>query len=317
VAALRDDLQDMSRVARFIAGARAEGFFRAAEKRIAPRLMRMWPFGDFWDRHYAFMKFRLKHGRSPDVSAPMLNDQLYKLKTNGELENPLRVFVTDKEFVKLFVKAMAGDEFNVPTIAVLRNPSEARSFVFPDRCCIKPTHGSGQTIIRKHGEAIDIDKIVSWFGYCHYYRKSRERNYLRLTPKIIVEQLAFDADNAEDYKFYCFHGEPKFIQVNLDVHTNWTCKIYDRDWKDTGCSLGHPMSSRDVPRPANLDYMLALARILSRPFSFLRVDLYTNGESILVGELTNCPGGGGGQRFIPPAAEAAISAICFAEIMHP
>src|SRR5262245_14135537 len=190
--------------------------------------MRVWPLGDFWDRHYAFMHFRLAHGRSPDVSAPMFNDQLYKLKTSGELENPLRVFVTDKEFVKLFVKAMAGDEFNVPTIAILHNPSEVRSFVFPDRCCIKPTHGSGQVVIRKHGEAIDMDMIVSWFGYNHYHL-TRERNYIRLTPKIIVEQLAFDAENAQDYKIFCFNGEPKLVQVVLDKRT--TCKIYDRDWK--------------------------------------------------------------------------------------
>ncbi len=298
-----------------MARARAEGFFRAAEGRIASQLMRVWPCGDFWDRHYAFMKFRQKSGRSPDVSAPMLNDQLHRLKISGELENPLRVFVTDKEFVKLFVKAMAGDEFNVPTIAVLRNPSEVRSFVFPDRCCIKATHGCRQTIIRTHGEAIDIDKIVNWFGYSHYYG-NRERNYLRLTPKIIVEQLAFDADNADDYKFHCFHGKPKFIRVTLDRCTNCTGKIYDLDWKDTGCSIEHPTSTRDLPRPANLDHMLELARILSRPFSFMRVDLYTNGESILVGELTSCPGAGW-QRFIPPSAEAAISAICFAEIMHP
>ena len=226
----------------------------------------------------------------------MFNDQIYKLRASGELENPLRVFVTDKEFVKLFVKAMAGDEYNVPTIAVLRNPSGVRSFVFPDRCCIKATHGCRQTIIRTHGEAIDIDKIVSWFGYNHYYR-NRERNYLRLTPKIIVEQLAFDADNVEPYKIFCFDGEPKFIRLN--IRTNRTGKLYDRDWKDTGCSIGYPTSTRDVPRPANLDHMLELARILSRPFSFMRVDLYSNGESILVGELTNLPSAGWKGSFRP------------------
>jgi hypothetical protein len=255
------------------------------------------------------MHFRLAHGRSPDVSAPMFSDQLHKLKTSGELENPLRVFVTDKEFVKLFVKAMAGDEFNVPTIAILHNPSEVRSFVFPDRCCIKATHGCTQGFIRKRGEAIDIDRIVSWLGYSHYL-STRERNYLRLTPKIIVEQLAFDNENAEDYKIFCFDGEPKLIKVDLDRHTNHTCKIYDRDWKDTGCSIRYPMSTRDVPRPANLDHMLALARKLSWPFSSLRVDLYTNGESILVGELTNCSGSAR-EHFIPRAAEAVVSAICF------
>ena len=280
----------MSRVARFMARASAEGFFRAAEGRILSRLMRVWPCGDFWDRHYAFMKFRLAERQKPgcfgtDAQRPTL--QAENQRRTGEPSARVRY---GQGVRKALREGDGRGRIQRSDHRCSAQPIGVRSFVFPDRCCIKATHGSGQTIIRKHGEAIDIDKIVSWFGYSHYHT-NRERNYLRLTPKIIVEQLAFDADNADDYKFYCFHGEPKFIRVTLDRRTNCTGKVYGRDWKDTGCSIEYPTSTRDVPRPANLDHMLELARILSRPFSFMRVDLYTNGESILVGEGHNrlCP----------------------------
>ena len=37
--------------------------------------------------------------------------------------------------------------------------------------------------------------------------------------------------------------------------------------------------------------MLEISHLLSRNFTFIRVDLYTNDETIYVGELTSCPGG--------------------------
>ena len=40
--------------------------------------------------------------------------------------------------------------------------------------------------------------------------------------------------------------------------------------------------------------MLAVATSLSGHFNFVRIDLYSNGEECLVGEITNCPGGATG-----------------------
>ena len=49
--------------------------------------------------------------------------------------------------------------------------------------------------------------------------------------------------------------------------------------------------SDPIPRPAFLDEMLALARTLSDPFPFVRVDLYDVGR-LYFGELTFFPGSG-------------------------
>jgi TupA-like ATPgrasp len=59
-------------------------------------------------------------------------------------------------------------------------------------------------------------------------------------------------------------------------------------------TIHYPRSRRNVEKPKNLERMLEVARLLSRHFNFVRVDLYSNGEECLVGGITNCPGGASG-----------------------
>ncbi len=133
------------------------------------------------DKFIGFLKFIRSHKRLP-TNKLIFNDYLYKIKTTDEILNPVRVFVSDKEFVKLYVKAKVGDEYNVPTIGILRSLDEVDTFEFPERCCIKPTHSSGHYIIRKNNELVDTGKIKSWFSV-NYYTKTREANYRNLTKK--------------------------------------------------------------------------------------------------------------------------------------
>ena len=72
----------------------------------------------------------------------------------------------------------------------------------------------------------------------------------------------------------------------------------------------YPRADRDIPKPANLREMLDVAGRLSAGFDFVRVDLYSDSSSCLVGEITNCHGNAR-QRFIPPSAELTASKIIF------
>jgi hypothetical protein len=237
------------------------------------------------------------------------NDVWYRVKTSDEIVDPLRVFVSDKEHVKQFVREKLGDEYNVPTIAVLRSAGEVDSFDFPADCCIKPTHASGQVILRTDGAPVDRERIKRWFGI-DYYRFGREWNYRGLQPKVIVEPLIFGGTNVEDFKIFCFRGVPRLIQVDIDRHTNHTRKFFDVEWNEQDFSIIYPRSAADFPRPASLDKMLAAARTLSAPFSFVRIDLYSDGDQVLVGEVTNCSENAGG-FFVPRSAERRASELMF------
>lgn len=266
------------------------------------------PENRFGDRFFSYINFVIRHRRLPTQKL-IFNDFLYQIKTTDEILNPLRVFVSDKEFVKLYVKALLDEKYNVPTIAVLESIDQVDSFDFPEACCIKPTQASGRVILRRRGEDINRDEIKRWFSI-NYYRSGREANYKTLKPKVIVEPLIFGNTNAEDFKFFCFNGEPRFIQVDIDRYINHTRKYFDTSWKELDFSIIYPKSDIPFAKPKNFDEMLSVAKALSRHFSMIRVDLYSDGNQLFVGELTNVSENASG-NFIPPKAEAAASQLLF------
>lgn len=285
-----------------------EALERALYEACGMTLGREIPENRLGDSAISYIRFVLSHRRTPKDRL-MFNDVLHKIKSTDEILDPLRVFVSDKEFVKLYVKAAIGDEYNVPTLSLLRRPDEVDVCGFPHRCCIKPTHASGYVIIRREGEEIDRDKIKKWFEF-NYYRWTREANYKYLKPKVIVEPLVFNDDNVNDYKLFCYNGAVKLVQVDFDRLFGHKRAYFDTNWNELPFSLKYPKSLKTTIKPANLSKMIDIAQCLSSRFDFIRVDLYSDGRRCFVGEITNCAGAAY-NRFIPEDAEATASKIIF------
>ena len=277
---------------------------------VAHLLLKLVPKNRYGDHFFAFLKFVKRHKRLPTRKL-LFNDVLYRIKTTNEILDPLRVFVSDKEFLKLYVKAVVGDQYNVPTIDIIRNYSTIDNYHFPANCCIKPTHASKRVILRTDASPIDRDKIKKWADL-NYYTILREANYKMLTPKIIVEPLIFGKKNIEDYKIFCYKGTPKIIQVDVDRYINHKQKIFDSDWNELSFTIKYPRSEKIIPKPDVLEEMLEVAAKISKPFSFIRVDLYSEGNEILVGELTNISANAG-SWFVPLASEDEASRLIFGE----
>jgi hypothetical protein len=257
------------------------------------------------DKLHGILTFALYHRHWPDLARPTtLSEHLLRLKLSDELCDPLRLTVTDKEHVKRYVAAVCGEGFNVPTLAVLRRPEEVEDFAFPAPCIIKPTHSSGRRIVRRTAdEAVDRAQIRRWFRH-NLHRRTREANYRDLNPKVIVEELLlFDGRLPDDYKIYCFAGRARLFHVmpNRLTHPISGC-IYSEDWQRLPFTIKGP-ASPDMPRPANLDAIIDAAERLAAPFSYMRVDLYSDGRRIYVGELTSVPAGAH-LTFDPPSADA-------------
>jgi len=72
------------------------------------------------DNFISFVRFVRSQRRIPH-SENWLNDAYYEMKVSRELEHPLRVFTTDKEYAKLFVKSVVGESRCIPTLKILRD----------------------------------------------------------------------------------------------------------------------------------------------------------------------------------------------------
>jgi hypothetical protein len=244
------------------------------------------------------------------MSGGGFNDALFYIKTSNEILDPLRVFVSDKALVKQYVKAKVGDAHNVTTIALLDTYDDALHFAYPADCVIKPTHLCGEVIFRRDSAPVDFQKVRSWLD-ANYYLKTREANSRHLRPRIIVEPYIFNQETVDDYKIFCFHGQPLIIQVDIDRHTHHTRNLYTADWELLPFTLGYPIGN-GLPRPDSLSHMIEVAAKLSDEFSLIRIDLYTNGQNVLVGEITNCHGGAQ-ERFAPLEGDKMMARLLFGE----
>ena len=237
-----------------------------------------------------YFNFYKAHGRLPKNPPVSFNDYCFHIKKNLA-HDPLRVFVSDKEYVKLYIKATACDDYNVPTFAVLRSKAQAEAF-FSQPCgkkfVVKPTHMSGKCIF---GDNLlpphNIAEAYSWLDI-DYFAITGEANYRPLVPKLIVEEfIDFDGDNApKDYKFFCVNGNVLMIQVTEGRFTQHQRALYSPQWEKLPHKI-RKMKQGEFERPANLQEMLHLAEQLSAAFDIIRVDMFSDGVTVKVGELTN------------------------------
>jgi hypothetical protein len=263
-----------------------------------------------FDYGFALIQFLNAHRRLPRKSGGGFNDALFYIKTSNEMLDPLRAYVSDKAQVKQYVKAKIGDDHNVPTIAVIDSYEEALGFPYPADCVIKPTHMSAEVIRRRAGSAVDFTKVRTWFD-TDFYDVTREANYRHLRPRVIVEPYIFGRETVDDYKVFCLNGRALIVQVHLDRYTHHTQNLYTTDWEMLPFAVDYPIGP-GRPRPANLNQLIDLAAKLSDEFNFVRIDLYTDYQTILVGEITNCHQSALA-RFMPAEGEAIVSRILFGE----
>ena len=250
--------------------------------------------------------FRIQHVRMhrrfgshqywPDLRSPRtFNEKLLRSKLDEEHGHLSHL--VDKADVKLWVARRIGPEHVIPSLGVFDTPEAVPVDTLPRPCIIKPTHASGHVVILRGDEndpspdAI-LGQMKRWQRINHW-SVSGEPQYRNIPPRIICEPLLGEEKVAlPDYKFFCFYGEPLFIQVDLDRHSGHKRRYYDLVWQPEAFTLRYPMAKRHIDRPHTLDIMIDIARTLSRDFTFVRVDLYTVDDSVYFGELTFHPESG-------------------------
>jgi len=195
----------------------------------------------------------------------------------------------DKYEVRKHIENTIGNDYLVPVIGVYENAEEIDFNSLPNKFIIKTTHGSGGNIVCidksnfNWGEA--KDKVKEYLK-TSYYRQTREFGYKNIKPRVICEELL--EDNIIDYKFFCYDGEPKFIEIDTNRYTGHLRSFYKANWEEVkNVKMTYPnIPSSMLKKPLQYDKMLEICRILSAEFNFVRVDLYHTNNKIYFGELT-------------------------------
>ena len=102
---------------------------------------------------------------------------------------------------------------------------------------------------------------------------------------------AFLGERITDYKFFCFHGEPKFIYVSNDLIHDRQAQIgfFYLDGSKMPLKRADYTDIASIELPSFFGEMLEMARTLCADFPFVRVDFFLANNSYYFAELTFTP----------------------------
>ena len=245
------------------------------------------------------MQYKQRFKRKLNLKDPKtLNEKLIWLKLNRYADDSTVVTCADKYAVRFYLEENGYGEYVNELIGVWDRVEDIDFDALPDRFAMKVNHGCGYNIICTDKSKFDVDKakttLNTWLKE-DYWKKHAELHYRHIQPKIICEKF-ISGENGKlpvDYKFYCFNGEPlyigNFIERDLAAHTIIR-GYFDTDWNPLDICKTTPKDG-NFTKPSRLADMVELARQMSKPFPFVRVDFYECDGKIIFGEFTFTPTG--------------------------
>ena len=224
-----------------------------------------------------------------------LNEKIQWLKLNTYYKNPLVKECADKYKVRDYIERSGCTEILNDLLAVYENIEDMEWDTFPNQYVIKLNTGCGCNIIVSDKSKLDINeakaKLKKWMKQ-KYYLAYSEMQYKGVKPYILIEKYLKPKEGLlpEDYKFYCMNGKAEYVMVCVgreNGHPKFY--FYDRNWKF--CPFEEQVDP-NLAKPRLIDKAFEYADKLSKPFPFVRTDLYLFDDSIYFGELTFTSAGG-------------------------
>jgi hypothetical protein len=252
-------------------------------------------------RAYTAELFYRRFHRRIDWDKPRdFNEKIHWLKFYSDTSRWPEL--ADKYRVRQYVRSKGLGRALNKLYAVYTAPQEIDLSALPRSFVLKANNGSGDILLVPDKAKLTRGKILRHFGQRrHFGVDTAEPHYLKIPPKIIAEKLLREDSGCSasliDYKFFCFHGEPKYIYVCWDRDerkVDHRRETYDSRWrlvKNAYPSTGR-YHSRGLPRPKSFAQMKKMCRTLAKGFPFVRVDWYEVDGRPIFGEMTFTPAAG-------------------------
>ena len=115
---------------------------------------------------------------------------------------------------------------------------------------------------------------------------------VRLLIRYPNRPLFYNQNGLNDYKFYCFGGEPRFLYVseNLSDYKNFSMAFYDLEMKEMPFRRSDYKHMDIIPLiPDEFDKMIDMVKQISKGLDFLRVDMYYINGKVYFSECTFYP----------------------------
>ncbi|AZQ43753.1 ATP-grasp fold amidoligase family protein [Nonlabens ponticola] len=241
----------------------------------------------------AFYKYYNNH--ELDLEDPkLINEKITWMKMY--LHDPMITTLADKVKVREFVKSRIGESYLNEVYGIYKRPEDINWDDLPDQFVAKVNHSAGRNKIILDKSKVNRKEFNAFFRKYlkedYYMRRGLEWAYKNIERRILIEKLLVQPgmDDLIDYKFYCFNGEPDFVQVNQHVDGVYFKDFMTLDWIPTIFKHSHRERTDAIPtRPENFEEMIELAKKLTNGLPFVRCDFYNIAGKIVFGEMTFYP----------------------------
>ncbi len=247
------------------------------------------------DEVFIKWRYRIVMGKKLNLTCPRsLNEKIQWLKLHWRDER--LTVCADKYLVREYVARRCPDLTLNEIYGVFDKVEDIDVGQLPDSFVLKVNHGSGQNIFCRNKKDVDwkqARKLLKLYLHNNHYYAGREWAYKNIVPRILCEEyLEENGKPPTDYKFYCFNGQPRVIEVHFDRFGDHRNNLYDPDWNLLPIENDVPRLQGDVEKPLKLKEMCAAAAELARGMVFVRIDLYNIKGKIHFGEMTFYPASG-------------------------
>lgn len=246
------------------------------------------------DKIMVRLQYFIYFGRFLKLKEPVrFSEKLQWYKIN--YRDPIMTQCVDKVEVREFVKDCGLEHILTKQYAVYNTVSDVNFDMLPPSFVAKYNNGAQRNLIVPDKTQINSplfnNKINEWLENPTTKPAGREWAYNNVKGKVLVEEYlkTNNADGLIDYKFFCFNGEPRFLYVIKDRFKSTPLKlgIYDMNFNKLIATRADiiPLDI-DLEKPKGFDEMIEIAKVLSKSFPHVRVDLYNIDGRIVFGELT-------------------------------
>ena len=250
-------------------------------------------------RAYVSMQYRYITHKKLHLDPPVsYTEKLQYLRLFVYPNDPLVIQCAGRIGVRDYIKEIGYESILIPIYGVYDRFEDIDFDKLPNRFVMKCSHASGWNILVRDKATLDIEHAKKTFHRwlkSNYGKKTVEMHYAPIKPQIIIEEFLGDGKALPiEYKIHVFNGVAKNLYV---VSGRGEDIRYDQlyiDWTpfDESQFNGWKKSDKTPAKPACFDEMVRIADELSKPFPFVRFDLYEIDGKIYFSEMTFTPAKG-------------------------
>lgn len=254
------------------------------------------------------LRYFHQHGHFPNLKHPKdISEVLISELFDNDKCKYYSQYV-DKLGLRDYVRSKGMGSILLEHYGVWDRPEDIPFDDLPDKFVLKSNNGCGHHVICRDKSSLNKTEAINMLhaaienGLHH-----SEPHYTHIKPKVYAEELIETPDGSlpVDYKFTCIGGEIMDIFVASEREDDGHAKYntLSLDWEPLPYTRPDFMPKVLPPKPKHIEKLAEVAKLLSKDFGFVRVDLYEYREQPYISEFTFFPWGG----FLYSYTEDAIN----------